>query len=579
MSKVVVRRETKDAYPALQDLHPILQRIYHSRDVRCAEDVNRALSGLLPFKQLTNIDKAAERLARALEAQEHILIIGDFDADGATSTAVAMLALRSFGADNVDYLVPNRFTYGYGLTPEIVNVASAREPDLIVTVDNGISSVDGVQRAKELNIDVLVTDHHLPGDELPEAYAIVNPNLPGDVFPSKCIAGVGVIFYVMLALRHCLKQKNWFQLNNLECPNMANLLDLVALGTVADVVPFDKNNRVLVYQGLKRIRAGMCRQGLRALLELSKRDIPSLTASDLGFAIGPRLNAAGRLDDMSLGIACLLADSELVAADMAEQLDQLNMERRAIETQMKQDAFNIVESMDLDGSLPMGVALYDSNWHQGVVGLVASRVKDKVHRPTIAFALGEDGMLKGSARSVKDVNIRDVLENIATVHPDLIAKYGGHAMAAGLSIKADDFAKFQQAFAKGIEDALQGRKPQVSIETDGPLCKEHLTVDTVRLLRDAGPWGQEFPEPTFDGYFDVMQQRIVGDKHVKMVLKLPDEDCYVDAIFFNANLNEWPQPECSKIHLVYRLGINDYNGRRKLQLIILQADPADDVNV
>lgn len=493
MQKKIVRRDMSlTSAGELANFHPLLQRIYATRGIQSPDDVNRELADLLPFSTLKGIDQAAIRLADAIEQQQKIIIVGDFDTDGATSTTLAVLAMREMGAQWVDFIVPNRFEYGYGLTPEIVDVAKIKAPDLIVTVDNGISSISGVARARELGIDVVVTDHHLAGAGLPDACAIVNPNQPGDTFESKCIAGVGVIFYVMIALRACLTERGWFVKHNIKSPNMAHYLDLVALGTVADVVPLDKNNRVLVYQGMRRIRAGHTRQGIIALLDIARRNPRSLVASDLGYAIGPRLNAAGRLDDMSLGIDCLLSDDYKSAFMIAQQLDQLNQERRVLETQMRDEAFKLVDQLHLDNNLPMGVCLYDENWHQGIVGLVASRVKEKVHLPTIAFAKESDDSIKGSARSIKGLHIRDTLDTIATQHPHLISKFGGHAMAAGLSLKLEHFEEFKKVFAKQVAIALGKDDLERRVDSDGELSIEEFTLEIAELLRDSGPWGRLF---------------------------------------------------------------------------------------
>lgn len=569
----IVRRVV-DGEDELGSIPPLLRRIYLARNVRTADDLAYDLSGLYPFDQLLNVDKAVARLTEALEKQQHILIVGDFDVDGATSSALAVAALRAMGASHVSYLVPNRFTYGYGLTPKIVDVAKERNPDLIITVDNGISSHAGVERAKELGIDVIITDHHLPGQTLPDAYTIVNPNQPGDTFPAKNLAGVGVIFYVMLALRAHLKEEGWFAQRAIATPNMGKYLDLVALGTIADVVPFDKNNRILVQQGLNRIRAGKMCRGIAALLQVSGRRAEHLKAADLGFAVGPRLNAAGRLDDMSLGISCLLADDKAQALQMAQELDGLNKERRVIEAKMQRDAFEAIDELALgQRELPFGLCVYEPHWHQGVVGLVASRVKEKWHRPVIAFAKEQDGTLKGSARSVPGLHIRDVLESIAVQHPELISKFGGHAMAAGLSLSADGYRKFADLFAKAVEARMDAAQLQGKYETDGELGSNDLTLVTAEMLFDAGPWGQGFPEPVFDGVFKLVSQRVVGGKHLKMVFQAPDAEHYLDAIKFSADLDEWPDYSCDSVRVIYRLDINEFNGRRRLQLIIDYLQP------
>lgn len=567
--RIIRRKVPEKNVLALSGLPHFLRKIYAARDVQSMADIDRSLAGLLPYHELTDIGKAVARLIHAITHDENILIIGDFDADGATSTAVAVSALRMMGAKNVDFLVPNRFTFGYGLTPDIVELAKKiKSPDLIVTVDNGIASTEGVARANHLGIDVLVTDHHLQGSELPDAVAIVNPNRKDDVFQSKSLAGVGVIFYVMLALRAQLDADGYFTSNHISKPNMAELLDLVALGTVADVVPLDKNNRILVHQGLQRIRSGFARPGIRALLQIAGREAEKLAAVDLGFSIGPRLNAAGRLDDMSLGIDCLLENDFEKALLLAKQLDQLNIERRAIEMEMKQQAFDIVDRLDLAKQLPMGICLYDEKWHQGVIGLVASRVKDKLHRPTIAFANGDHGILKGSARSVNGVHIRDVLDEIATTHPQLLSKFGGHAMAAGLSIKCDDYAEFSAVFDAVVSKQLSADQLHRQIETDGELSHDEFTLENAELIRNSGPWGQHFPEPLFDGEFDIISQRLVGEHHLKLVLKGKNAPYPVDAIAFQVDTAQWPNHKATTAKIVYRLDLNEYRGRASLQLIV-----------
>ena len=488
MKKVIVRRSamTQDE---LEGIHPLLKRIYGLRGIKSRNEIEHDLINLTPFSQLLQIDAAVACLFEALQQQQNILIIGDFDADGATSSALAVSALRSFGAKNVSYLVPNRFEYGYGLTPEIVLVAAQRQPHLIITVDNGISSCAGVAKANELGIKVLITDHHLPGNELPAAAAIVNPNQPGDLFPSKNLAGVGVIFYVMLALRSHLRANHWFAQQNIPEPNMGQFLDLVALGTVADVVVLDKNNRIFVQQGLQRIRAGKARLGIQALLEIAGRKQNNLTASDLGFAIAPRLNAAGRLDDMSLGIECLLCNDANLAREMAVQLDVLNRERQAIEADMQQQAQQALSRLHFDNTMAMGLCLFDAAWHQGVIGILASRIKDQFNRPVIAFAAIDNNEIKGSARSVSGIHIRDVLDAVATRHPGLITKFGGHAMAAGLSLPRDNFLTFSRAFDAEVQRLLNPDDLQGKIYSDGELAAEDFNLTTAGLLRDAGPVG------------------------------------------------------------------------------------------
>lgn len=570
----IAHRSVKST-PALDEvgLHPVLARIYAQRGINSAEQLEKGLPHLLPFTELSGIEQAAELLAKAITEQQRILIVGDFDCDGATSSALAMRALRMMGSKLVDYLVPNRFEYGYGLTPEIVAVAAEKQPDLIVTVDNGISSIEGVNAANDHNIRVLVTDHHLQGEELPQAAAIVNPNQHGDVFPSKNLAGVGVIFYVMLALRAQLREENWFQQRGLPEPNLATLLDLVALGTVADVVPLDHNNRILVAQGLARIRQGHCCPGISALIKVGKRDQKNLVASDLGFALGPRLNAAGRLEDMSVGIECLLTDDADRAAELARQLDSLNVERRHIENEMKDEAMHILDAMELDEEdLPVGLCLFESHWHQGVVGILASRIKDRLHRPVIVFAQSDETTIKGSARSVQGLHIRDALDAVAARHPGLLSKFGGHAMAAGLTLEADQFDRFCVAFDEEVKRHLGPEDLHREILSDGVLGGDELDLSLAETLRAGGPWGQGFPEPLFDGIFEVINRRIVGERHLKLVLQPTDSDQSIDAIAFNTVDDDWPAT-VEQVELAYHLDVNEFNGRRTAQLMVEHIRP------
>lgn len=554
------------------DLHPVLNRVYTNRGITSASELDMGLEHLLKYDGLTDIEKAAELLEQAIEQNSSILIIGDFDADGATSTALAMRALKSFGAKNINFLVPNRFEFGYGLTPEIVAHAKQYDPDVIVTVDNGISSLQGVAAANELGIKVIVTDHHLAGKELPAAAAIVNPNQPGDKFPSKVIAGVGVIFYLMLALRNRLRQSNWFAQQQISDPNLAELLDLVALGTVADVVPLDYNNRIMVSQGISRIRAGYCCCGIQALVKIAGRQLSRLQAQDLGFVVGPRLNAAGRLDDMSLGIACLLTDDATLAEEYAEQLNQLNQERKSIEQDMQTKALSILRTVEPQ-HVEMGICLYDADWHQGVIGILASRIKDQYHRPVIAFAdAGEEAqtgeaIIKGSARSVSGVHIRDVLDRVATLHPGLVSKFGGHAMAAGLTLYKKDFEKFASAFNEEICQLLSADDLHNVIHSDGDLSETDIDLPLATLLETAGPWGQHFPEPVFDGRFEIVQRRIVGERHLKLLLRLPEGGRLIDAIAFNCVDDHWPE-SVRFADIAYKLVVNEFRGQTSAQLIV-----------
>lgn len=554
----------------IPDIHPVLQRIYALRNITDMKELDKTFKSLLPFANFKDIDKACERIFRALQKQENILIVGDFDADGATSTALIISALKIFGAKNIAYLVPNRFKFGYGLSKDIVDVASLQNPDLLITVDNGISSLEGVARANELKIDVLITDHHLPGEELPDAFAIVNPNQYGCEFTSKSIAGVGVVFYLMLALRRYLERKSWFAANNMTLPNMSQFLDLVALGTVADVVALDQNNRILVEQGLTRIRSGNVRPGILALIEVAKRELSTLQASDLGFAVAPRLNAAGRLDDMSLGIECLLANDLGKARQLAEQLDSLNIERRKIEAEMKEQAHVLLKNFTLRDNinLPISLCLFDESWHQGVIGILAGRLKESYHRPTIVFALGENGELKGSARSIVGLNIRDILADIDKDNPRLIIKFGGHAMAAGLTIDRENFSKFRDAFVNEVSKHIDASMCSGDMYSDGSLTKNDLTLELARLIQDSGPWGQHFPEPRFDNVFIILDQRIVGTNHLKLTLSLAEGSEPIDAIFFNVDLNIWPNHRATHVRALYKLDINTYQGYTKLQLLI-----------
>lgn len=564
----IVRRSISTAEDDLPPgLHPVLRRVYLGRNLRRCEELSHDLGRLIPASRLEGVDSAAELLHAAMESAERILVVGDFDADGATSCALAVRVLRRMGAADVQYLVPNRFEYGYGLTPEIVRLAAGRRPDLIVTVDNGISSCAGVVAANELNIPVLVTDHHLPGAELPDAAVIVNPNQPGSDFPSRHLAGVGVIFYVLLALRARLRAQGWFRQRNIPEPNMAEVLDLVALGTVADVVALDYNNRILVEQGLRRIRAGRCCAGIGALLETAGRSRQRTVASDLGFAAGPRLNAAGRLDDMSLGIECLLADDPVRAADIARQLDALNRERREIEAGMQEQAIEALAALEMgtEETLPWGICLYHKDWHQGVIGILASRIRERCHRPVVAFADAGDGLLKGSARSVPELHIRDTLDRIAARHPGLLKRFGGHAMAAGLSLEGEQLPAFAQAFDEEVQGLLDRSALHGEILSDGELQASELNLDLASILRNAGPWGQTFQEPLFDGEFSVLSQRILGGRHLKMHLSPAEGGVQIDAIAFNQADRV---PDRGRVHLAYRLDVNEYRGTLNPQLVV-----------
>lgn len=572
----IVRRKVPDDIELPDDLHPVLKRIFAARNVRSTEELDYSLQGLLPYHSLSGIGQAVTLLAETIKNNKRLLIIADFDADGATSCTLAMRGLALMGATDLHYLVPNRFEFGYGLSPEIVKVAAQYQPDVLLTVDNGIASIEGVTLARSLDMDVLITDHHLPGKQMPDANAIVNPNQLKDQFPSKNLAGVGVMFYVLIALRSYLRELGWFSMKNIPEPNLAEFLDLVALGTVADVVPLDHNNRILVAQGLSRIRAGKCCAGIRELLKAAKRPLRNISAQDLSFTVAPRLNAAGRLTDMSLGIECLLTDDETRARDMASQLDKLNRERREIQAEMHSQALTEIIGLYPENteSLPAGICLFNKNWHQGVIGVVASKIKDKLHRPVIAFALDKDGFIKGSARSVDGVHIRDVLDTIASQHLQLIDKFGGHAMAAGLTLREENFDLFRELFAQVVGQFLDEEKLDGNLHSDGELATEYLNFDLAECIQAAGPWGQGFPEPVFDGRFEIVTSKIVGEHHLKLQLRSPDNNKIIEAIAFNTTGDDWLET-ITRVHTVYKLDINEFAGRRRLQLVVDYITPLD----
>ncbi len=540
---------------------PLLARIYAARGIARRDELDYGLKSLLPPDALRGAREAAELLADAIEAGARMVIVADYDCDGATACAVGVRALRAFGAD-VGYLVPNRFEYGYGLTPAIVELAARMEPDLLITVDNGIASVEGVAAARAYGMATLITDHHLPGDTLPDADVIVNPNQPGCDFPSKSLAGVGVMFYVMLALRAEMRERGAFA--GRQEPNLGELLDLVALGTVADVVKLDHNNRILVAQGLARMRAGRMQPGLRALFASAGREPARASTFDLGFAVGPRLNAAGRLSDMSLGIECLLADDMGRALNIAQDLDRLNRERRSIEQEMQDGA--LARLAGFDAGSAASVSLFEPDWHQGVVGLVAGRIKEKLHRPVIAFARGDEGELKGSGRSIAGLHLRDALDLVSKRHPDLILRFGGHAMAAGLAIREPDFARFQGVFEEVVQELVDPTDLARTLETDGALETGYISLASARLL-DEGVWGQGFPAPVFDDVFRVERQRLLKDRHLK--LQLARNNVRFDAIRFNCT-DSVP----GQIHAAYRLEVNEYNGVADVQLNLEHFEPA-----
>ncbi|GGW80814.1 single-stranded-DNA-specific exonuclease RecJ [Alteromonas halophila] len=568
----IVRRQLCQAQ-LTDSLHPVIERIYRGRHVQSMDDLETGLRALLHYNDLKDMDRASALLSDAVQSQRKVVIVGDFDADGATSTAVCMLALRQMGLSNLDYLVPNRFDFGYGLSEPLVDVAAGQGAELLITVDNGIACLDGVARARALGMQVIVTDHHLPAETLPDANAIVNPNQTDCHFASPSIAGVGVAFYLMLATRAHLQQAGWFASQGITAPNLAELLDIVAVGTVADVVRLDKNNRILVHQGLQRIRSGKCRPGIKALIEVAGRVPANLTSTDLGFVIGPRLNAAGRLDDMALGIACLTEDDAMQARMMAAELDSLNKARRDIEKGMKEEAMQVVDSLTLDsGELPPALVVYKPDFHQGVIGIVAGRIKEKYLRPAIAFANADETTLKGSARSIDGVHIRDLLDEINTRYPGVIEKFGGHAMAAGLSIPAEKLNAFQQAFEEVAARYLARLDDESVLLSDGELSSAELTLPFARQLRGEGPFGQGFEAPLFDGVFALVSQRIVGQHHLKLVLRHADGE-EVDGIAFNVDTARWPDKQVAQVRVAYRLDVNLFRGNETVQLLVEQIEP------
>ena len=565
-TRILEREVPEAAFAALRagGLHPVLAKIYASRGVRDASQLDTALDNLLPFDQLLNCSAMAALLADAIAAEKRLLIVADYDADGATACAVGMLGLRSFGA-KIEYLVPNRFEYGYGLTPEIVKLAAGRKPDFLITVDNGIASVEGVEEAARLGIQVLITDHHLPGDLLPAAACIVNPNQKGCAFPSKHLAGVGVMFYLLAALRAELRRRDWFSARTE--PNLAELLDLVALGTVADVVRLDDNNRILVDQGLRRMRAGRARAGIEALFRVAGRDPSRVSTYDLGFVAGPRLNAAGRLTDMSVGIECLLTQDPRRAAELAKQLDSLNRERREIEAGMQESALELTDKIDVADTFSL--SLYDESWHQGVIGILAARLRERFHRPAIAFAPADGGEAKGSGRSIPGLHLRDALDLVTKRHPGLILRFGGHAAAAGLTVRRRDLGAFTAAFEQVVRDLVGPADLERLIETDGSLPPAEINLAFAEAL-ERPVWGQGFLAPAFCDEYEIADQRIVGGKHLKLRLRAPDSARLFDGILFGRS-----DPLPLRIRAVYRVQVNEFNATRSVQLLVEHWQPAE----
>ncbi len=573
INKKIINRVVPDGINLPDSIHPVLKRIYASRNIKSGEDLDYSLGSLISYEELGGIDDAVILLQEMITQKKRILIVADFDADGATSCALAIRGLTAMGAEDVIYVVPNRFEHGYGLSPKIVDVALDHDPDLIVTVDNGISSISGVEHAKKNGIKVLITDHHLPGDKLPRADVIVNPQLKENKFPSKNLAGVGVIFYILLALRAKLKTENWFDEKNIKYPNLANLLDLVALGTISDLVPLDKNNRTMVAHGLKLMRQNKSKAGILAILNQSGRQLSTLTSGDLSFAIAPRLNAAGRLTDMSLGIECLLTDDKENATEMAKKLNQINIERRQIQDNMEEQAFTEFEKsfQDTSKKIPHGICIYNQNWHQGVVGILAAKIKEKFNRPVVVFAQECQGILKGSARSITELHIKDVFDEIARLYPELILTFGGHAMAAGLTIEESQFDRFSDAFNKVVDRYISSDSLEDQCLTDGELSGDDFSLPLALAIQNSGPWGQSFPEPIFVGQFKILDKRVVGKSHLKLKLQSRNNNT-LDAIAFNMTDDDWPA-KLEQITSTYRLGINNYRGHSKIQLFIEHIEP------
>jgi len=556
------------------EYNPMLARIFAARGFDIDSELNRPLSKLLPYQDLKGIDSAIKVISSAMELNKKIVVLGDFDTDGATSTALLVGTMKKFGYENITYTIPNRFEHGYGLTPKIAEVmVEKHQPDLVVTVDNGISSIEGVSYLKSKGIQVIITDHHLYSGVLPDADAIVNPNQEGCTFASKNLAGVGVVFYFMVGLRKELHNNKWFEKKECQVPSMKDQLDLVALGTVADVVKLDENNRILVHHGLEVIRKRRSKIGLSALLALGRRDQSQILASDLSYCIGPRLNAAGRLSEMSIGVQCLITENPIEADNIADKLNQLNIERRQIEIEMQEQAQDLLGEIEFDVNSPNGVCLYNPEWHQGVIGILASRVKEQYHRPTIIFTKGDDGEIKGSGRSLAKLNIRDAICDISVKNPGMVLKFGGHAMAAGLSIAENSFDKFVAAFNEVVREKLTMDDLNSTIFTDGVLSKSNINLEFAKQLRNCGPWGQGFPEPVFEGRFSVVDQRIVGNNHLKLILEL-DEFASVNAIMFNADTETWPDEDCEEVKVSYKLDINEYRGRQQVQLIVEHMEKA-----
>ncbi|WP_085247702.1 single-stranded-DNA-specific exonuclease RecJ [Gilliamella mensalis] len=566
----LIHRKLPEVYPEFPDDIPLLlQRIYALRGISSMQELDYTTRNLFNYNKLAGIDKAVEILYLAMKNNKRIMVVGDFDTDGATSTALTIKALKNMGCLFVDYIIPDRFDDGYGLSVSVVKKAILQNTQLIITVDNGISANEAVDFAKRSNLSVIITDHHLCPEQLPNADAIINPNLPNCSFPSKHLAGVGVAFYLMLALRAKLRQENWFADNNLTEYNVANLLDLVALGTIADVVKLDHNNRILVHQGINRIRSGYCSEGIKALLHIAKKDRTSLTSTDLAFYIAPRLNAAGRMDNMALGVQLLLCDNYDSAINKATDLDNLNNDRKLIEQTMHKEALSFIQEIEKQNiSIPHLLVFYHPEWHQGIIGILSSRLKDKYYRPVISFASTQDGFLKGSGRSIPGVHLRDLIDELNQQHPDLIVSFGGHAMAVGLTIREEDLQRFKSSFETLLDTHLKPDLLEPIIETDGEIDSQDLTYHIAKQLKESGPWGEGFGAPIFDGEFTIHQQRLLANKHLKLVLEPQNGGPLIEGIFFNVNRQQWPDQSIKNVKAVYHLDIDEFRGNQAPQLMI-----------
>ena len=566
----VIHRKLPEKLPELSnDIPLLLQRIYALRGITSMQELDYSTRNLCNYDNLDGTNTAVDLLYCAMKNNQQIVIVGDFDTDGATSTALTVTALKKMGCQFVDYIIPNRFDDGYGLSINVVKKAILQKADLIITVDNGVSAVEAVEYAKQANLTVIITDHHLCPEQLPAADAIINPNLPNCTFPSKNLAGVGVAFYFMLALRAKLRKENWFANHNLAEYNIASLLDLVALGTIADVVKLDLNNRILVHQGIRRIRAGYCCEGIKALLNISRRDPLTLTSIDIAYYIAPRLNAAGRMDSMSLSVELLLCEDYDSAIKLATDLDTLNNDRKLIEQTMYQEALTHIEQIQLKKkSFPNSLVVYHPKWHQGIIGIVSARLKDKHYRPAICFASTEDGLLKGSGRSIEGIHLRNILYELNQRYPDILISFGGHAMAAGLSIQEKDLAQFSDLFEALVTEQLDLDVLEKTIETDGEIDNDDFNYSIAKLLKESGPWGEGFIEPTFDGEFVIHQQRLIGEKHLKLVLEPKNGGPIIEGIYFNTNLTQWPDHTIKNAKIVYHLDVNEFRGNQNLKLMI-----------